>query len=54
MDCCQAVVIGKMKDDNMKNQRGMRGFDFMLWSEIDRNTVLPLFQFLIKVTNGVQ
>lgn len=54
VDRGQAIVIGKMKDDNVENQRGMSGFNFMLRSEIDRDAVFPLFQFLIKITNGVQ
>ncbi len=43
-----------MKHDNMENERGVRGFDFMLRAEVDGDTVLPFFQLVVQLADGIQ
>src|SRR4051812_9083078 len=49
MDRRQTIVVSKVQNYNMKDERSMRSLDFMLWPEVDRYTIFPVFQFLVKL-----
>ena len=50
----QAIVVREMEDHNMEDERGVRGFDLVFGSEVDRYAILPVFQFLVELANGVK
>lgn len=52
--CGEAIVVGKVQYYNMQYQWGMRRFYFMLGSEIERNPILPIFEFFIKLPDSVE
>ena len=54
VDGCKAVVVGEVKDDDMKDERRMRCFDFVLRPEIKWYRILPFLKLMIELTNGIQ
>ena len=54
MDSRKTIIVCKVKDHDVQYQRGMGSFDFVLWSEVKRDTVLPLFEFSVKFANSVE
>jgi hypothetical protein len=38
----------------MNDEGSVGGLNFVFGSEIDRNAILPVFQLLIKLTDGVE
>lgn len=54
VDSSQAVVVRKMKYNNVQDKGRMGGLDFVFWSEFNRNAILPFFELFIKISDGVQ
>ena len=54
VDGGQTVVVGKMKDDDVQDQWGVLRFDLMLGSKIERDAVLPFFELLIQLADGIE
>ena len=50
----EAIVVGKMKNNDVEDQRGMGGFYLVFWPEIKGNGILPVFELLIELTNCIQ
>jgi hypothetical protein len=54
MNRSKTVVIGEVEEDNMNDQRAVRGVDFVFGTEVNWNVVLPFFELAIQLTNGVE
>lgn len=54
MDRGQAVVVVEMQHDNMENEWRVRCLDLVLGSEVDRDPVFPVLEFLVELSDGIE
>ena len=54
VDGGQAIVVGKVKNNDMDEERSVGGLNFIFRSVVDGDTVLPVFKLLVQLANGVE
>lgn len=50
----QAVIVGRVQHDNVKNEGGVGRLDLVLRSEVNGNIVFPILELLIKLSNRIE
>lgn len=51
---CKTVVVGEMQYHDVQDQRGVRGFDLVLWPKVQWNSILPLLKLFVQLADGVE
>ena len=54
VDCRKTIVVCEVQHYDMKDQWGMGGFDLVLGSKVEWNSILPFLKFFIKLADDVQ